>query len=191
MHKGQVHTHTDTKWTHSPTYMDTDNLNTTAPLRQDRTNQTQPSLRPLDQAMAVRVHGRGFAYGAERADIEAFLNQEIGWVALEKVVVKGAYHPYSNNRCSVFCWVKKSWVELWKCGQYTARFQNRTIQFTLDKGPAKRPPDWLLPKMQELAETRLQIECFTLNSLWWDWLWNHFRQIHFKFTLYLFTLESL
>lgn len=79
--------------------------------------------------MAVRLHGRGFAYGAQRKDIEAFLEEEIGWRALEKVVVKGAYDPYRNSMSSVFCWVKKSWVELWKSGQYTTRIQNCPIQF--------------------------------------------------------------
>ena len=54
--------------------------------------------------MAVRLHGRGFAYGAKRKDIEAFLEEEIGWCALEKVVVKGAYDPYRNSMSSVFCW---------------------------------------------------------------------------------------
>ena len=106
--------------------------------------------------MAVWLHGRGFAYGAQRKDIEAFLEEEIGWCALEKVVVTGAYDPYRNSMSSVFCWVKKSGVEPWKSGQYTARIQTCPIQFALC--PTQAPPEWLLPKLRELAETRLHIE---------------------------------
>lgn len=111
-----------------------------------------------------RIHVRGLPFQAEHEQIEQFFRDRGFSCAIERVVRKGKWHPYQNNRCSAFLWVPSRDIQAIVDSNLMMWRHRLEIQEAVDNGQGLQPPYWLV--RQALME---EVTC--LHHLWYTtWL---------------------
>ena len=103
----------------------------------------------------VRIHARGLQFQTQHEDV-----QELFWrygfhSQCERVVKKGTYHPYKNNRCSAFVWVLSGDVDALLQTNMKQGLDKLELKDAVDNGQELEPPQWLVRVAKREAVTCL------------------------------------
>ena len=111
-------------------------------------SQTQPN-KTADlkcwAAMSVAwIHVRGLHYQTTHDEIFELFWRYGFHAEVDRVVRKGAYHPYQNNRCSAMVWlpsadIPTAFATRMKCGDFFLKMED-----AIDNGQGLEPPSWLV-----------------------------------------------
>lgn len=114
----------------------------------------------------VRMHLRGMEFQTQHEDVQDLFWKYGFYCQCERMVKKGPYHPYKNNRCSAFVWVLSSDVDALLQTKMKQGVYELQLKDAVDNGQQMQPPHWLVRIAEREDVTCLHhLPCRTLKQL--------------------------
>ena len=92
----------------------------------------------------VRMYVRGLDFQTQHEDVQELFWRYGFYPQCERVVRKGEYHPYRNNRCSAFVWVLSADVDAMLQTNMKQGVHFLELNYAVDNGQNLEPPHWLV-----------------------------------------------